>query len=90
MEHLKITIKGNNYKYAELIAEQGYCFYDIDLPEQERIYMTYIATPILDNDELKHKYVVVQGNAEQLNEELQKEYFTDKEVIVEETENNGQ
>ena len=71
MEHIKIEIKGNIHKYAELIAEQGYCFYDID--SEEKQYFEKIFTPITDLDELKRKYVVVQGNAEQLNAELQKE-----------------
>ena len=35
--------------------------------------MNSILTPITDDAELKRKYVVVYGNAEQLNEELQKQ-----------------
>jgi hypothetical protein len=71
MEHIKIEIKGKFTKYAELRADYGYCFYDID--DEERNYMTYIATPIIDETELARKYVVVFGNAEKLNEELEKE-----------------
>ena len=72
MEHINIEIKGNIHKYAELTAEQGYCFYDVDDDEQ-RQYMTSISTPILDESELARKYVVVEGDAEKLNEELQKD-----------------
>lgn len=71
MEHLKITIKGKHSLYAEIIAEQGYCFYDID--SEEKQYFERIFTPITDTEELKRKYVVVQGNAEELNAELEKE-----------------
>lgn len=69
MEHIKIEIKGKIYKYAELTADYGYCFYDVD--DEQRQYMTYIATPIIDYVELARKYIVVQGNAEKLNEELE-------------------
>lgn len=69
MEHIKIEIKGNIHKYAELIAEVGYCFYDID--EEERNYMTYIATPITDIEELTRKYVVIYGDADKLNQKIE-------------------
>lgn len=71
MEHIKIEFKGNIHRYAELTAHYGYCFYDVDA--EDRNYMTSISTPILDETELARKFVVVQGNAEELNEELQKE-----------------
>ncbi len=71
MGHLKITIKGEHSLYAEIIAEQGYCFYDID--SEEKQYFERIFTPITDTEELKRKYIVVQGNAEELNAELEKE-----------------
>lgn len=71
MEHIKIEIKGNIHKYAELTTDYGYCFYDVD--EERRYYMTYIATPITDETELARKYVVVFGNAEKLNEEIERE-----------------
>lgn len=67
MEHIKIEILGKFTKYAELTAEQGYCFYDID--DEQRYYMISIATPITDIEELKRKYIVVQGDADELNEE---------------------
>lgn len=71
MEHIKIEIKGNIYKYVELTAEKGYCFYDVD--DEERYYMTSISSPILDYAELSRKYVVVSGNADILNEQLQQQ-----------------
>lgn len=68
---VKKEIQGKFKKYTELKSVNGYCFYDIDDPE--RTYMTSILTPITDTIELERKYVVVRGNAEQLNEESQKE-----------------
>lgn len=70
MEHLIIEIKGKFTKYAEITAEQGYCFYDVD--EEERYYIEKLFTPITEMQELERKYVVVKGNAEELNEELAK------------------
>lgn len=69
MEHLKITIKGKYSLYAEIVADYGYCFYDVD--DEQRYYMTYIATPITDIAELQRKYVVVFGNVEELNKEVE-------------------
>ena len=71
MEHIKIEIKGVFTKYAELKAEVGYCFYDVD--DEERNYMIEIATPITDESELERKYIVVKGDAGKLNKELRKE-----------------
>lgn len=71
MEHIKIEIKGKFTKYAELIAEQGYCFYDVD--DEERQYMTYTATPITDIEELKRKYVVIYGDADRLNQKIEED-----------------
>ena len=71
MEHIKIEIKGNIHKYSYLVADYGYCFYDAD--DEQRYYMTSISTPMLDLSELARKYIVVQGNAERLNEQLEKE-----------------
>jgi hypothetical protein len=71
MEHIRIEFKGNIHRYTELTADYGYCFYDVDA--EERQYMTSIATPILDETELIRKFVVVQGDAEKMNEELEKE-----------------
>lgn len=65
----KITGKVNTYSRVSI--EQGYCFYDVDA--EERQYMNYIATPITDEYELRKKYVVVEGDADVLNEELQKQ-----------------
>lgn len=71
MEHLNIEIKGKYTEYAEITAEQGYCFYDVN--DEERVYFEKIFTPITDMQELARKYVVVQGNAEELNVEHEKE-----------------
>ena len=71
MEHIKIEIKGNINKYSYLVADYGYCFYDVD--DEQRQYMTSISTPILDETELARKYVVVFGDAEKLNEEFEAE-----------------
>lgn len=68
---IKKEIQGRFNKYTELKSMQGYCFYDVD--DEQRQYMTSILTPITDEIELERKYIVVQGNAEYLNEELQKE-----------------
>lgn len=70
MEHITIEIKGKFTKYAELTAENGYCVYDVDAILEERYYTTNISTPILDETELARKYVVVQGDADVLNNEL--------------------
>lgn len=71
MEHLIIEIKGKFTKYAEITAEQGYCFYDVD--EEERQYTEKIFTPVIDESELARKYVVVLGYADVLNAELERQ-----------------
>lgn len=68
---VKKEIQGKFNKYTELKSLQGYCFYDAD--ETERTYTTSILTPITDDAELERKYVVVFGDAYQLNEELRKQ-----------------
>lgn len=73
MEHIKIEVKGKFTKYSELTAEQGYCFYEQNAPQNERNYMVRVSTPIIDQNELAHKFVVVYGNADELNEKLRKE-----------------
>jgi hypothetical protein len=65
MEHIKIEIKGKFTKYAKLIAEQGYCFYDVE--DEERKYITEISTPITNENQLNLIYIVIKGNAEELN-----------------------
>ena len=67
------NIKGRFVDYTKLSAKQGYCFYDIDEAEDKRNYMTSITTPITDRQELERKYIAVQGNAEELNAELEKQ-----------------
>lgn len=79
MEHINIEIKGKFNQYAVLTAEQGYCFYDVN--EEERNYLTQIFTPVVDEAELEKTYVVVQGYADKLNKQLEKEreeYVADK------------
>lgn len=71
MEHLKITLKGKYSLYAEIVADYGYCFYDVE--DEQRNYIAYIATPITNEAEIARKYVVVQGEAEKLNKELESE-----------------
>ena len=68
---IKKDIQGRFNNYTELTSLQGQCFYDVD--DEERQYMTSILTPITDEAELERKYVVVMGNADVLNEELQKQ-----------------
>ena len=70
MKHIKVEIKGKFTKYAELTAESGYCFYDV---EEERNYITKISTPVIDEKKIEWKYIVVKGNAEELNKQLEKE-----------------
>ena len=65
-------IQGKTINYAQLTALTGYCFYDADATE-EKAYMTKLTTPITDINELERKYVVVQGNADELNAKLQEE-----------------
>lgn len=71
MEHINIEIKGKFNKYAVITAKQGYCFYDVN--EQERNYITQLFTPVIDDAELEKIYIVVRGDADKLNEDLQKE-----------------
>lgn len=68
---IKNQIIGKQNIYTKLTSENGYCFYDVD--EKERNYLTCIFTPITDEAELERKFNVVQGDADKLNEELQKE-----------------
>lgn len=69
---IKETIYGKFVTYTKIKALQGYCFYDVDETEEERHYITEIDTPLLDETELERKYVSVYGNADLLNEELEK------------------
>ena len=69
---MKLDIKIINGRftiYAEVRSPQGYCFYDVD---EELHYANYIATPITDEEELYRKFVLVEGDADVLNEELAK------------------
>lgn len=71
MELIISTIQGKFRNFTEVRSPQGYCFYDVD--EVERHYTEYIATPILDRAELERKFILVEGNADELNEELAKQ-----------------
>ena len=71
MELIIKTINGKFRTYVEVRSPLGYCFYDVDA--EERNYLEYIATPILNEEELKRKFVLVEGNADALNEQLQQE-----------------
>ena len=64
------VIVGKFTTYSELIADDGYCFYDKDESENERQYHTNLKTPIRDVLVLKDKYIPVLGNADVLNEEI--------------------
>ena len=70
MELIINYVNGKFRTYTEVRSPLGYCFYDVDA--EEKNYLEYIATPILNEEELKRKFVLVEGNAEELNEELQK------------------
>lgn len=71
MDGIKIEfIKGTIVNYINLTAESGYCFYDVD--NENRNYITSITTPIINLQELQRKYIAVQGNADELNAEIQR------------------
>ena len=71
MEHINIEIKGKFKQYIKLTAESGYCFYD--KTNEERNYLTSEFTPLITEYEIGNTYVVVKGNADELNEQLQRE-----------------
>ena len=68
MELIIKHITGKTINYSEVTAPYGYCFYDKD--EEERNYMVMIFTPVTDEVEIRNKYVLVEGSAEKLNEEV--------------------
>ena len=71
---LKIEkIKGTFLNYSKVSVDKGYCFYDVDYEEKNRNYITSITTPLIDEEEIRKKYIVVQGNAEELNAQLEKQ-----------------
>lgn len=71
---LKIEkIKGTFLNYSKVSVDKGYCFYDVDYEEENRNYTTSITTPLTDEEAIRKKYIVVQGNAEELNAELEEE-----------------
>ena len=69
-------INGKFRTYAEVRSPQGYCFYDVD--EQEIDYTNYIATPILDRAEIERKFILVEGDADVLNEQLRSKEVVDE------------
>lgn len=70
MELIIKEIIGKFRNYTEVYAPDGFCFYDKD--DEEINYLTSITTPILDAKILKSKFILVEGNADILNEELMK------------------
>ena len=80
MELIINIIYGKFRNYSEVRSPKGYCFYDIDA--EEKNYLEYIITPIIDVEELKRKFVLVYGNVEVLNKKLQEE----SEILVDNTE----
>lgn len=75
---IKKEIQGVRGNYTELKSLDGYCFYDVDA--EERNYLTAIFTPITDETELERKFKVVYGDADKLNEELEKEIEEKQDV----------
>lgn len=67
MELIIRFINGKFRTYTEVKSPEGYCFYDVDA--QDRNYMESISTSILNEQELKRKFILVKGNAEELNNE---------------------
>lgn len=71
MEPIINLVNGTFRIYAEVRSPKGYCFYDIDATE--RNYITYIATPIIDKTEIERKFILIEGDADKLNELKEKE-----------------
>lgn len=71
MELIIKQINGRFNNYTEVYAPKGYCFYDKD--NEDMNYLTSITTPIMDTGTLKSKFVLVEGNADLLNDELMKQ-----------------
>ena len=68
MELIIKNIQGKTITYSEVYAPEGYCFYDKD--EENRNYMEKIFTPMTDEVAIREKYILVEGSAEKLNEEI--------------------
>lgn len=67
---MNITFKEINGKfinYSEVFADNGYCFYNKNDTEEERTYLTHITSPLKTIEEFNNEYVVIQGNADELN-----------------------
>ena len=74
------VVIGKFMTYSELVADDGYCFYDKDEAENERQYHTDLKTPEKDVLKLKEKYVAVLGNADVLNQELAEKMMAQMEA----------
>ena len=72
-EHLKLNIiEGKYTNYGEVISDEGYCFFVNFMKEEEIIYYNSVKNPSTNIENLKEQYIVVKGNAKQLNEEIAK------------------
>lgn len=74
------VIVGKFITYTQLIADDGYCFYDKDANETDLQYHTNLKTPENDVLKLKEKYVAVLGNADVLNQELAEKIQAEQET----------
>lgn len=63
-------IKG---EYSVVSSPSGYCFYDKDDSYEERYYTEKLYTPEFNETKLREKYVVVKGNADDLNAKVMEE-----------------
>lgn len=68
MVKLNIEILSNK---SIITAPNGYCFYDT--LQKERMYITKLITPTININELEKRYIVIEGDANILNAELQQE-----------------
>lgn len=73
MELIIKKVQGRFIEYSDVTIADGYCFYDKDGSEESRSYMNRISTPLVDEVEIREKYIVVEGNAEDLNKQLEEE-----------------
>lgn len=65
-------INGKSRSYADVRVPTGYCFYDSTA--DDKTYMERVITPIINENELRQRFIVVQGNYETLNNERSAEY----------------
>ena len=74
------VIVGKFITYTQLIADDGYCFYDKNADKYELQYYTDLMTPENDVLKLKEKYVAVLGNPDVLNQELAEKIQAEQET----------